>query len=191
MLVGEPPFTGPTPQAIVAKVITEKAPFATAIRESVPRHVGRAIQKSLSKLPADRFGSAAAFVEALNNPAALQRETEPEAAAPRASRLTRVLVGGLAALAVLATAAALWLWRRPARVQPTVRLQIVPPAETGNLFNADFVLSPDGSAFVYRTGSYGTRLALRRLDRLEPEELPGTETAQDAFFSPDGATLGW
>src|SRR5512141_1921196 len=53
MLVGEPPFNGPTAQAIIAKVITEKPPFATAARESVPRHVARVIQKSLEKLPAD------------------------------------------------------------------------------------------------------------------------------------------
>jgi serine/threonine-protein kinase len=32
MLVGEPPYTGPTAQAIVAKVITEKAPLVTAAR---------------------------------------------------------------------------------------------------------------------------------------------------------------
>ena len=191
MLVGEPPFTGPTPQAIVAKVITEKAPFATTLRESVPRHVARAIQKSLSKLPADRFGSAGGFVEALTNPALLEREdAEPGQPAPRAASKQRLLIGGLAVVAVLASVAALLLWRRPAPAQPTVRVQIIPPAETGNMFGADFVLSPDGSAFVNRTGSYGTRLALRKLDRLEPEELPGTEEAQEVFFSPDGASLG-
>ncbi len=185
MLVGEPPFTGPTPQAIVAKVITEKAPSATTLRDSVPRHVARAIQKSLAKLPADRFGSAAQFVEALTNPAALEREATEATPA-----ITRVLIGALAVVAAGASVTAVLLWRRPVPVAQTVRVQIVPPAETGSLFNADFVLSPDGRSFVYRTGSFGTRLAIRRLDRLEPEEIPGTETAQEAFFSPDGASLG-
>ena len=192
MLVGEPPFTGPTPQAIVAKVITEKAPFATTIRASVPRHVARAIQKSLSKLPADRFATAAAFVEALSRPGTLELESDAagEPVPPASSGKVRLLLSALATIAVVATAAALWLWRRPAPSPAVVRVQIIPPAETGTLLGPDFVLSPDGTRFVYRTGSYGTRLAMRRLDRLEPEELPGTEAAMSAFFSPDGASLG-
>ena len=43
MLAGEPPFTGPTAQAIVAKVITEKPPSLTARRETVPPEVEDAV----------------------------------------------------------------------------------------------------------------------------------------------------
>ncbi len=39
MLVGEPPFTGPTAQAIVAKVVTTPAPSLRATRQSVPEPV--------------------------------------------------------------------------------------------------------------------------------------------------------
>ena len=68
MLVGEPPFTGPTAQAIVAKVLTEKPPLVTAARDTVPPHVASAVSGALAKLPADRFASAAAFANALTDP---------------------------------------------------------------------------------------------------------------------------
>src|SRR5687767_2223860 len=65
MLVGEPPFTGPTVQTIVAKVLTERPIAPTALRDTVPAPVERAILKALAKLPADRFASAEKFAEAL------------------------------------------------------------------------------------------------------------------------------
>jgi hypothetical protein len=68
MLLGEPPFTGPTAQAIVAKVMTEKPGPIVARRERVPAHVEDAVFTALEKLPADRFASAAQFAEALTRP---------------------------------------------------------------------------------------------------------------------------
>ena len=61
MLTGEPPFTGPTPQAIVARVMTEEPRSLTLQRKSVPPEVDAAVVRALEKLPADRFPSAAAF----------------------------------------------------------------------------------------------------------------------------------
>jgi Tol biopolymer transport system component len=71
MLLGEPPFTGPTAQAIVAKVMTEKPGPIVARRERVPGHVEDAVFTALEKLPADRFASAAQFAEALTRPGTL------------------------------------------------------------------------------------------------------------------------
>src|SRR5206468_7780846 len=65
MLLGEPPFTGPTAQAIVAKVMTEKPAPLVARRETVPREAEDAVLTALAKLPADRWGSAAEFSAAL------------------------------------------------------------------------------------------------------------------------------
>ncbi|MFL5494863.1 MAG: serine/threonine-protein kinase, partial [Gemmatimonadales bacterium] len=65
MLAGDPPFLGSTAQAIVAKVITEKAPPLTAARDTVPPAVAAAVHQALAKLPADRFASAAEFASAL------------------------------------------------------------------------------------------------------------------------------
>lgn len=65
MLVGEPPFTGPTPQSILAKVLTEKPVSLSGRRETVPIGVERAVLTALQKLPADRFATAGEFSSAL------------------------------------------------------------------------------------------------------------------------------
>ena len=65
MLAGEPPFTGPTPQAIVAKVLTDDPRPLSQLRRSVPPGVEEAVAKALEKLPADRFAGTAAFADAL------------------------------------------------------------------------------------------------------------------------------
>ena len=69
MLTGEPPHTGSSAQAIIMKIVTDDARPVTELRKSVPPHVAAATAKSLEKLAADRFASAAKFAEALTNPA--------------------------------------------------------------------------------------------------------------------------
>ncbi|HEY8256518.1 MAG TPA: protein kinase, partial [Gemmatimonadales bacterium] len=65
MLVGEPPFTGPTAQAIVAQVLTEDPRPLLPRRRSIPPEVEEAVLTALEKLPADRFGTAHEFAEHL------------------------------------------------------------------------------------------------------------------------------
>ena len=77
MLAGEPPFTGPTAQAIVARVMTEEPRALTLQRHTVPPHVEAAVLTALEKLPADRFASAAEFSAALSGATALDPGPEP------------------------------------------------------------------------------------------------------------------
>ena len=65
MLAGEPPYTGPTAQAIAAKRLSDPVPSVRRIRPSVPESVDRALQRALASTPADRFGTAADFGRAL------------------------------------------------------------------------------------------------------------------------------
>jgi tRNA A-37 threonylcarbamoyl transferase component Bud32/tetratricopeptide (TPR) repeat protein len=65
MLSGETPYTGPTPQAILAKKLTEPLPRITAVRETVPAPVEAALTKALAKAPADRYVTAEQFTAAL------------------------------------------------------------------------------------------------------------------------------
>ncbi len=96
MLAGEPPYTGPTAQAIVAKKLSEAVPRVSVVRETVPRSVESALERALAKAPADRFPTAQAFSEALST----------GAAAPRMQlRGWRRAVAALAAVVVLALAA--------------------------------------------------------------------------------------
>jgi serine/threonine protein kinase/tetratricopeptide (TPR) repeat protein len=64
MLSGRTPFTGPNGQAIIARSFTEAVPPLVS-RERIPEWVDRAVMRALSKSPADRFASAAAFAHAL------------------------------------------------------------------------------------------------------------------------------
>ena len=65
MLAGEPPFTGPTPQAILAKRVLEPVPHVRTLREGVPEPLEQAISRALARAPADRFATAAEFARAL------------------------------------------------------------------------------------------------------------------------------
>ena len=69
MLTGMPPFSGPSGQAIVAKVITEKPLAPSRHRREVPARLDDVVLTALEKNPEDRFANAAALESALNGPA--------------------------------------------------------------------------------------------------------------------------
>jgi eukaryotic-like serine/threonine-protein kinase len=66
MLAGEPPFTGPTAQAILAKRFSAPIPSVRTARERVPERTDQAINRALARAPADRFATAAEFAHALS-----------------------------------------------------------------------------------------------------------------------------
>src|SRR6266568_4668976 len=70
MLTGEPPHTGPTVQAVIAKLLTERPTRIRTVRDTVPEGIDTAVAKALAKVPADRFGGAAEFAAALAGPGA-------------------------------------------------------------------------------------------------------------------------
>ncbi|HEU5154407.1 MAG TPA: protein kinase, partial [Gemmatimonadales bacterium] len=77
MLTGEPPFTGPTPQAIIAKRFVSAIPRVRTTRD-VPQEVDEAVNRALSRTPVDRFPTAAEFAEALRVLVRDSRRTTPE-----------------------------------------------------------------------------------------------------------------
>jgi tetratricopeptide (TPR) repeat protein len=99
MLVGEPPFTGPTAQAIVARRMTEPARAIRSVRPSVPEPVEAAVLKALERIPADRHHDLDGFVAALGR-------AEPSGLRRGASRGRRwwYVVAAMLALAVAAVA---------------------------------------------------------------------------------------
>jgi serine/threonine-protein kinase len=66
MLTEEPPYTGPTAQAIVAKKLSEPAPRVSVVRDKVPPAVEAALDRALSRTPADRYATVQQFAEALS-----------------------------------------------------------------------------------------------------------------------------
>jgi serine/threonine-protein kinase len=104
MLAGEPPHTGPTVQAVVAKLLTERPTALRTVRNTIPESIDAAVAKALAKVPADRFKSAAEFAAALRAPV-----TPPR---PRGRR--RMAIGSIAGMAALAAIVAIWRpWRSP------------------------------------------------------------------------------
>ena len=69
MLAGEPPFTGPTAQAIMARHLSDAPRSLRVVRSSVSPGLEGVIECSLNKVPADRFATALSFAEALDAPA--------------------------------------------------------------------------------------------------------------------------
>ena len=65
MLAGEPPYSGPTAQAIVAKRLSDPVPSVRRLREQVPEELDAVLHQALAKVPADRFATAGDFAAAL------------------------------------------------------------------------------------------------------------------------------
>jgi tetratricopeptide (TPR) repeat protein len=64
-LAGEPPFTGPTPQAVIARRFLGPAPSLHQLRPDMPAWLDAAVAKAMAQVPADRFATAAEFARAL------------------------------------------------------------------------------------------------------------------------------
>jgi serine/threonine-protein kinase len=69
MLAGEPPYTGPTAQVVLARRLTDPMPSLRAARDTVPDVVEGAVRRALARAPTDRFATVAAFADALSAPA--------------------------------------------------------------------------------------------------------------------------
>jgi eukaryotic-like serine/threonine-protein kinase len=194
MLVGEPPFTGPTAQAIVAKVMTAEPAGLTAQRRSVPPAVEDAVLTALAKLPADRFATAAEFSAALVAPTtASRRATAVGTGRPilrRVGWLPAAMIGAVAfGLGVLAARP---VWRPSAPGFPPVVLRyamtLPDSAALVDHNGSGLAYAPDGSVFAY-TSRLG--LMLRAADRLDAVPVAGARRAVSPFFSPDGRWLGY
>ena len=132
MLAGETPHTGSSAQAVLARVLTEPPKDVRKLRGTVSAALEHALSKSLSRLPADRYETAAEFAAALARAAdgtdanAVSGPTEIQPAATaasgqpvrRMSRLQRLARVAPWAVAVLALGAAVLSWLRPGSEMP-------------------------------------------------------------------------
>jgi len=195
MLTGDPPHTGSTAQAIIAKVMTARPRSIRLIREAVPDHVVEAVETALEKLPADRFPSAAAFSDALTGKSA----AIPAGAFRRRLSPQRLPGWGwwvATALAVVAAATATALWLSSSRREsalPHVHASLLPPPGDDFAGGDGMALSPDGTALAFTVlrAPPRPRLFVRRLDTDQAREVPGTAGARYPFWSPDGEHIGY
>ena len=201
MLTGDPPFTGSTAQAVVARVVTESPRPLVPQRHTIPPHVEAAVLTALEKLPADRFASAAEFAEALEGQDVSVDGGDGRggggrgrAGARRAHGRRRLVLAGAL---VLATAAALWGWLRPSAGAAAHPVQPGPPHEPDAAGAARDRRRAD-RAVARRAVAGLQRPRGRREPSLGPPVRParrladrGHRRGRDPFFSPDGERVGF
>jgi eukaryotic-like serine/threonine-protein kinase len=157
MLAGEPPFTGPTAQAIVIKRLTEPPPSVRAARPAVPPAVDEAIRRVLAPVPADRFATAGQFAQALHvststvTPAVTVATpaAEPASAPPRRRQ---VPVAAIAlTVGLLIGGGLLFAWRRHAGPEPASGTRVVAVLPFENLGDSSDAYFADGVSDEVRT----------------------------------------
>ena len=204
MLSGQPPFSASTAQAVLVQILTVDAPSITMMRRTVSPNVVAALAKSLEKLPADRFTSAAEFGTALGDESftykARARTTTttatPESittAVPvgtsRPWHLDRRSVASLTAGMALAVLAA-WGWLAPQpALQPT--RAVVDFGDITLRVQNEIVVSPDGSRLAVAGVLDGQEgLYWRDAAGEDFRLIPGTEgDVRFLSFSPDADWL--
>jgi hypothetical protein len=201
MLAGQPPHTGPSAQNILVRILTEAARPVTELRHTVPPHVAAVVSKAIEKLPADRFDSAKAFRDALDDESftyAARPGPTVTAAAPLPAGPTRRPRALLAAVAILAlsTLGFGWMALAPTDARsdapaPVVSFVLAEPYGTGRAP----VIAPDGSILYYDRSAENPGFRLRAAGSLETVRLDQIEVdgpgGSSATFSPDSRWLAF
>ena len=185
MLSGAKAFAGSSTASVIAAIL-EREP--EPLKTTPP--LDRVIRTCLAKDPDKRFQNA------LDLKTALLWSTESSAVVVGPAATSRGRLGWIAAAVLaLALGAAFIYFRRPAAVEPALRLSLTP--ENGSVISSGnaaggLALSPDGRYAAY-VASFGgkTALWLRQLDGADSKPLPGTEGAAEPFWSPDSKSLGY
>jgi serine/threonine-protein kinase len=194
MLAGEPPFSAPTTQAVIARLMTDEPRPLSSIRKMVSPTLEAAVHRALEKLPADRFATAAQFAEALSGAGTEPGSDLRWSRALPASRQTRVPLAIMTAITVVSLLVAAWaLAKTPgSRPEPALRYRLTPPSSASILdvaVTAPVALTPDGSSMVYVGPPRA--LYLWNLDQAGPSLLAGTDLGTSPFVSPDGEWVGF
>jgi Tol biopolymer transport system component/tRNA A-37 threonylcarbamoyl transferase component Bud32 len=196
MLSGEPPFTGPTAQAIVAKVMTDEPRPLRVHRKTVPPYLEDAVLTALAKLPADRFDTAKQFAEALasEQPTRVRTAVRPAARVGRRRSWvpTALLAAALGLLAGVILGRGLGARSDGAPAMIRATLHLGDSAVIRPVGNIRLAIAPTGRRVAF-IGSDGPDPALwvRELDQPSARRLPDTRGAFAPFFSPDGESIGF
>src|SRR6185312_10978924 len=201
MLAGEPPFTGPTAQAIIARVMTEEPRSLMRQRKNVPAEVEDAVHRALEKLPADRFATAAEFGAALGGnaegiPRRATRARRTSSSGRDRPGWGRYLPWAAIPAAALGLLIGLILHRSGIPAGTSLRATLLAPSGgcdfadvgTSNLIQ----LSPDGSTLACVARCNGVNaLWVRIMATGASRALPGTTNAIYPLWAPDGQRVGF
>jgi WD40 repeat protein len=202
MLAGEPPFTGPTAQAIIARAMTERPRSLSSVRETLPPAVNQAVMTALAKLPADRFSTASEFSDALtregtsamgSSPVVAQSARTPRVLVPLALVAAGLIIGGVLTKALLRPSAATGdstpqFW--------AIALPDSAPFVVGHdqydeqLRSLD--VSPDGQSVAWSTLRDSTAMLWEaRMDLGSASPLTGAAGGALPTYAPDGSAIAF
>jgi Tol biopolymer transport system component len=195
LLAGRPPFTGASPQQVLAAHVTQAPEPITAHRASISPALAAVVMKCLAKRSADRWQTAdelLAQLEPLLTPSGgtTPAETRPVAALRRPAVSTRAAIV-FAVVALAGAAAAILLWNhRSAEVTLGRRTQVT--LDPG--LEVDPAISPDGKFITYAAGPTSLmKLFIRQLEggSTVPISLDLPGNLRRPLWSPDGARIAF
>ena len=182
MLVGEPPFTGPTAQSVVAKSLSEPAPSIRKTRSTVSEDVEQVVARALAKLPADRFTTAGAFEQALSR-AATAPAFHPAKTASQGRRRNLVLLT-LGLIGLVTTLLLLRSSRASSIIAPASSIAVLPFTPSGT----DTALSRLGRDLVYTLSAELDGLGGIRM--VDAHTVLARARSEGTGAAPDWAALG-
>jgi serine/threonine-protein kinase len=169
MLGGEPPYMGTTPQAVIAKKLSEPTPRISVVRERVPHSVEAALDQALAKSPADRYATAGAFAEGLTTATAAPR------AGVRGWRRAATVLAGVVVLALAARGLASLLAGE--RIET---LAVLPLTDLTNDPEQEFLAAGVHEALISELGRLGLSITARRtMVQYRDSDKPISEIARE------------
>ncbi|MHC4710565.1 MAG: protein kinase domain-containing protein [Planctomycetota bacterium] len=157
ILGGEPPFRGPSPQAVLARVLTDPPPSLHELRASIPDGVERVVERALAKAAADRFETANGFAEALAEANTAQAIAEDARRNRRARR--RRAVASVAAVGLVVAAG--WWVTTLLEASPIERLAVLPPTNLMNDPEQEYLVQGVHNALISELQQAGIAVIAR------------------------------
>ena len=176
MLSGRPPFTGSTPQQVLAAHVTEAPDSVAKRRPAIPAAIEAVVMRCLAKRPADRFQTAAelhAALEPLATPSGglTPTETRPVAALRPKRPWPMFILAGAGVIGCIALV--IWMVNRPpAAAMITSNTQLTRAAG----IEENPTISPDGKSVAYRAfgpSDSAPHVEFRRTDGGDAVQIAG------------------
>jgi serine/threonine-protein kinase len=184
MLGGVPPFTGPNPQAVMARHAIDAVPSVRTLRPTLSDAVDRVLTKALAKVPADRYATAGEFADALERASmsTAQGRTHALSLGGRRYGLARVLTVGAAVLLLAFASARLWRGEASASRLPSVA--VLPFDNLADDSAQQHLVEGVQNAMIGALGQVGALRVIwtqsrRERDRLMERGLGNTELARE------------
>ncbi len=192
MLAGDPPFSGSTPRAVMARHALDPVPSVRTARPGVSPAVESAIHRALQKVPGDRFASVGEFAAALTGSHTTAEKTA--AIWPVRTRRAAVVSIVLAGL-VMAAAAGLYWWPKPVAAPDSILVAVAPfrvvSSDSGLAYLREGIMDLFAAKFTGETGprAVDPRRVIQRWAAAAEDrpDLPEVEALQLA----KGLGAGW